>query len=85
MPLLSILVPHMPQGFIERFFAELGAESGKSDVRVISRGYAHVASKHRLRYAGFHPDPYGEGEKEGGASVPSGWCSQPAARTSGTG
>ena len=65
-PLLSILVPHMPQGFIERFFAELGAESGKSDVRVISRGYAHVASKHRLRYAGFHPDPYGEGEKEEG-------------------
>ena len=54
------------QNEVDGFFEGLGAKTGASDVRVISRGYAHVASKHHFRYAGFHPDPYGEGEEEKG-------------------
>ena len=54
---LSVLVPAMRDGTIETFFAGLGAEVEGSNPRAISRGYAHVASKHRLKYAAYHPSP----------------------------
>ncbi len=54
--LLSSVVPFFDDGFIEKYFSNLGAEKDPN-VRVLSRGYAHVSSRHRLSYCGFHPSP----------------------------
>ena len=54
--LLSTLVPHFDPGFIEKNFQHLGATENPN-VRALAKGYAHVATKSRVSFAGYHPLP----------------------------